>query len=105
MSPMSTKELCVLVQNLSKEERDNLVFVSSSFPPPFVNVRLRLSLSVCRRKNPRSKSCGSGSSQDPRYSANLEVGITSACLPWSCSCLGSTGVGKVYSCLFMSFPR
>ena len=61
MSSMSTKELCVLVQNLSKEERDNLVFVSSSFPPPFVNVRLRLSLSVCRRKNPRSKICGSGS--------------------------------------------
>ena len=38
-----------------------MVFVRSFFHPPFVEVRLRLSLSVYRLKNLSSESCGSGS--------------------------------------------
>ena len=54
---------------MSAKESAVLVFVRSSFPPPFIDVQLRLSVSVCRLKHISSEGCGYG----PTISDTLQI--------------------------------
>jgi len=88
----------------SMSAKESGFFVRSSFPPPFIDVQRRLSVSVCRLKHLSSEGCGYG----PTISDTLQISrlglqvLVPGCCSWAWGC--TTGVGKVCLPVFVPFP-